>query len=269
MDVEYEVRNNAAIVSLNRDAKLNAFTHPMIAAIRAAVEKAEKDPAVVGIVVTGIGRAFSSGLDIGTLGATVTDASDGPHDAPPPTGELPALFSFLLKISKPVIAAVNGVAAGGGFVLAMMCDLRFVSEKATFTTVFSKRGLIAEHATSWILPRMIGTSRALDLLWSSVRIDAQEAYRIGFADRLFAPDALLDETITYIDRLAENVSRRSLATIKSEVYRHLSMPLAEAVWDADAVMQKALAHADAQEGVASFVERRPPRFARWTGDTDG
>jgi enoyl-CoA hydratase/carnithine racemase len=116
---------------------------------------------------------------------------------------------------------------------------------------------------------MIGTSRALDLLWSSVRIDAQEAYRIGFADRLFAPDALLDETIAYIDRLAENVSRRSLATIKSEVYRHLSMPLAEAAWDADAIMQKALAHADAQEGVASFVERRPPRFARWTGDTDG
>ena len=101
MDVEYEVRNNAAIISLNRDAKLNAFTHPMIAAIRAAVEKAEKDPAVVGIVVTGIGRAFSSGLDIGTLGATVTDASGGTRDAPPPTPHSLVFFSKFRSQSSP------------------------------------------------------------------------------------------------------------------------------------------------------------------------
>ena len=94
------------------------------------------------------------------------------------------MFSYLPLISKPVISAVNGVAAGGGFVLAMMSDLRFGSDAASFTTVFSKRGLIAEHGTSWVLPRLVGPSRALDLLWSSRRVTADEALRIGLLDRV-------------------------------------------------------------------------------------
>jgi enoyl-CoA hydratase/carnithine racemase len=171
----------------------------------------------------------------------------------------------LLRVPKPVIAAVNGVTAGGGFVLAMMCDLRFAASDASFTTVFSKRGLIAEHGTAWLLPRIVGTSRALDLLWSSRRFDAAEGYRIGFVDRLVPHETLLDETKAYLRELAANVSPNSLAVIKSEVYRHWSLAMEGAFRDADDLMKVALIHPDAAEGVKSFVERRAPRFKRIKG----
>ena len=188
-----------AVIRLERPDQLNAFTYPMLAALRRAVDTAVADPAVVGIVLTGAGRAFSAGLDMAALGASAAtgDASAGASGVlagAPRRDELPALFSYLLDVPKPVIAAVNGVAAGGGFVLAMMCDLRIAGEQgASFTTVFGKRGLVAEHGTSWLLPRLVGTSRALDLLWSSRRVDATEALRIGLVDRVVADDRLLDE----------------------------------------------------------------------------
>ena len=143
----------------------------MLADIRRLVSEAERDPEVTAIAFVGEGRGFCSGLDAEVLRQT-TQA--GESRAPERTGaeraeaaraDPPGMFSYLPLISKPVISAVNGVAAGGGFVLAMMSDLRFGSENASFTTVFSKRGLIAEHGTSWVLPRLVGPSRALDLLW--------------------------------------------------------------------------------------------------------
>jgi enoyl-CoA hydratase/carnithine racemase len=261
--IVYDLEDSIACVRLNRPEKLNAFTFGMIDALRAAVDEAAADERAVAIVVTGTGRAFSAGLDAADLARST---EGGPPTSPgsPQAGELPALFGYLLRIPKPVIAAVNGVAAGGGFVLAMMCDLRFASPQASFTTVFSRRGLIAEHGTSWILPRLVGTSRALDLLWSSRRIDAAEALRVGFVDRLVPAECLLDETRAYVRDLAANVSRRSLAVVKSQVYRGLSWSLDEACRDADQRMREALVHPDAKEGAASFLERRPPVFARWT-----
>jgi enoyl-CoA hydratase/carnithine racemase len=257
-NVKYEVEDCAAIIRLDRPEKLNAFTFRMIEEIRAAIERGAADERVVGIIVTGTGRAFCAGLDSGDLARSASGtAEELTNAAPRHPDDLPALFSFILKISKPVIAAVNGVAAGGGFVLAMMCDLRFAAEDASFTTAFSKRGLIAEHGTSWLLPRLVGPSRALDLLWSSRRIDAAEAHRIGFVDRIVARD---------LRELAANVSPRSMAVMKSQVYAHLSLALEPAVRESDRIMNVALTHPDATEGVASFVERRPPRFQRWKGD---
>src|SRR5713226_3919193 len=154
----------------------------------------------------------------------------------------PRYSAISFRVPKPVIAAVNGVAAGGGFVLAMMCDLRFAASDASFTTVFSKRGLIAEHGTAWLLPRIVGTSRALDLLWSSRRFDAAEAYRIGFVDRIEPREKLLDETKSYIRELAANISPNSLAVMKSEVYRHWSLAMEPAFRDADELMKAALKH---------------------------
>jgi enoyl-CoA hydratase/carnithine racemase len=235
----------------------------MIEEIRAAVEQAAADERVVGIVITGTGRAFSAGLDAGDLQRSTREGAPESDSRDPE--ELPALFSYLPRVSKPIIAAVNGVTAGGGFVLAMMCDLRFASEGASFTTVFSKRGLIAEHGTSWLLPRMVGVSRALDLLWSSRRFDAAEALRIGFVDRVVAPANLLDEARAYVRDLAANVSPRSIAVIKAQIYAHLSEGFAPAIHDADRRMKAALEHPDAGEGVASLLEKRPPHFARWHG----
>jgi len=259
-----EIDDPVAIIRLNRPEKLNAFTFTMIEEIRSAIERAASDDRVVGIVLTGTGRAFSAGLDAGDLKRSTREGAPGPKGEVS-AEELPALFSFILRVSKPVIAAVNGVTAGGGFVLAMMCDLRFASESASFTTVFSKRGLIAEHGTSWLLPRIVGVSRALDLLWSSRRIDAAEALRVGLVDRVISPDKLVDEAKAYVRDLAANVSPRSIAVIKSQVYRHLSEGMAPAIRDADLLMKQALEHPDAKEGVESLLEKRPPRFQRWHG----
>ena len=265
-NVVLEVKDSVAIVRLNRPERLNAFTFRMVAEIRHAVERAATDENAVGIIITGTGRAFCAGLDAIDLARSASGTAQGDIEGSTPPDELPALFSYLLRISKPVIAAVNGVAAGGGFVLAMMSDLRFAAESASFTTVFSRRGLIAEHGTSYLLPRLVGTSRALDLLWSSRRFDAAEALRIGFVDRVVPDDRLLDEACAYIRDLAANVSPRSLAVIKAEVYGHLSLGMEAAIRHADQVMNAALKHPDATEGVASFVERRPPRFQRWKGE---
>ena len=261
-----EVKDSVAIVRLNRPERLNAFTFKMVAEIRTAIERAAADEKAVGIVITGSGRAFSAGLDAADLARSASGSAQSDIETSTPPDELPALFSYLLRISKPVIAAVNGVAAGGGFVLAMMSDLRFAADSASFTTVFSKRGLIAEHGTSYLLPRIVGLSRALDLLWSSRRFDAAEALRIGFVDRVVPNDRLLDEACGYIRELAANVSPRSLAVIKAEVYGHLSLGMEAAIRHADKVMNESLSHPDATEGVASFVERRPPRFKPWKGE---
>jgi enoyl-CoA hydratase/carnithine racemase len=263
--VAYELSGPLAVVRLDRPEQLNAFTPAMVGDIRDAVERAEADDRVFAITITGTGRAFSGGLDTTALARSAE--GDVPRPASPSTDpdELPALFSHLLRVPKPVIAAVNGVAAGGGFVLAMMCDLRFAAEQAWFTTVFSRRGLIAEHGTSWLLPRLVGLNRALDLLWSSRRVSAEEAWRIGFVDRVVADDELLDAVSAYVDELAATVSPRSIAVMKAQLLQDLSLPLADACRDADERMRLALAHPDAKEGVASFVERRPPRFAPWTG----
>jgi len=256
-EVVYERNGPVATIRLDRPERLNAFTFAMVGAIRAAVERAARDDQVVGIVITGTGRAFCAGLDVGDLARST---SSGPQ--PVEDGELPALFSYLLAVPKPVVAAINGVAAGGGFVLAMMADLRFAAESdASFTTAFSRRGLIAEHATAWILPRLVGTNRALDWLWSARRVDAAEAHHAGFVDRLVPPERLLPEARAYLEDLAAHASPRSIAVMKAQVYRGLSQSLEVACQDADAETRLALAHPDAREGVASFVERRPPAFA--------
>src|SRR5689334_20930293 len=160
-DIAVEVEDPVAVVRLNRPEKLNAFTHHTLAEIRRAIEAAAKDPAVVGIVVTGTGRGFSAGLDSQTLMESTADGGKALKAAGAGNTEVPGLFTYFLGIPKPIVAAVNGVAAGGGLILAMMSDVRIASTAASFTTTFLKRGLIAEHGSTWSLPRMLGPGRAL------------------------------------------------------------------------------------------------------------
>jgi len=263
--VGYERRGPLAIIRLERPDALNAITYPMIAGIERRAREAEADPEVFAICITGEGRGFCAGIDMSVLAA---HTQGNPPERAPSEGARarPALFSFLLDVSKPVIAAVNGVGAGGGFVLAMMCDLRFMAEDASLITVFSKRGLIAEHGTSWLLPRMVGLGRALDLLWSSRKLEAAEAFRIGLADRVVPPGRLLDEVQDYVEQMAATVSPRAIATIKAQVHRHLECGFDQAALESDALMTGALRHPDAAEGAKSFIERRPPRFAAWKGE---
>jgi enoyl-CoA hydratase/carnithine racemase len=258
-DLTYEVTDPSAVITLNRPDKLNAFTPNTLAELRNAVDRAAADPLVVGIIITGAGRGFCAGLDSAELSAAAGVGSAG---RPDPGDDLPGFFSFLLSVDKPVIAAVNGVAAGGGFVLAALADLRFASREAWFTTVFAKRGLIAEHGSSWILPRLVGVSRALDLLWSSRRVDADEALRIGLVDYVTEPQDLLATARAYIETLARDASPASLKDTKRLVYRHLGVGYPEALQEADEYQWRSLDRPDAVEGAQALAEKRPARFDR-------
>jgi len=232
----------------------------MLRALRAAVDDAATDARVVGIVITGQGRGFCAGLDASVLAKTSAAGSAGKPAQTP--GELPGLVSYLLRVPKPVVAAVNGPAAGGGFVLAALCDVRFASADASFTSVFSKRGLVAEHGTSWILPRLVGAGRALELLWSSRRVGAEEALRIGLVEFVTKPDELVARAQAFVRELSASVSPASLRETKRLVYDHLGFGFEPALRDADAAQWRQLDHPDALEGASSYLEKRPPRFAR-------
>ncbi len=259
-EILYDVSDPVATIRLNRPDKLNALTYSMFAALREAVDAAVEDARVVGIVITGEGRGFCAGLDASVLAETSRAGSSArPRDV---EGELPGLFSYLLRTPKPVIAAVNGPTAGGGFVLAAMSDVRFASRDASFTTVFSKRGLVAEHGTSWILPRLLGAGRALELLWSSRRVGAEEALRIGLVEFVTEPAELVARAQEFVRELAANASPGSLRETKRLVYDHLGIGVEAALHDADRVQWRALDHPDALEGAKSYLEKRPPKFAR-------
>jgi enoyl-CoA hydratase/carnithine racemase len=257
-DIVYEVDDPVATITLNRPATLNALTMPMMRDFREAVNTAAADPRVVGIVVTGEGRGFCSGLDASVLQAT---ANAGSGTRPKDDG-VPGLFTWLLQVPKPVVCAANGVAAGGGFVLATMCDIRIASTAASFTSIFSKRGLIAEHGTTWIVPRLIGVGAALDLLWSSRKIEAAEAYRLGLVQQVVEPDALLAAARQFIVDLAENVSPASLADTKRLVYEGFGVQYTDALQEIDVVQYASLDRFDAKEGAAALIEKRPPNFPR-------
>jgi len=273
-DILYQVQDPVAVITMNRPDRLNAFTNRMLAEIRHALAAAEQDPKVVGIVLTGAGRGFCAGMDMGALdsmaagGGTREDLSHlaaAPGD-PAMGDQFGVAFSYLLSVRKPIIAAVNGACAGLGFVFALLADLRFVERQAKFTTAFAERGLIAEHGASWILPRLIGSGKALDLLWSARKFDGVEADRLGLAERLCETGTSLAAAIAYIEDLATKVSPTSLRVMKAQVYRHLNLPLGDALRESNRWMDESLARDDFREGVRSFLERRLPAFKRVQAD---
>ncbi len=271
-EIIYEVEEPVATITINRPARLNALTARTQVEIKHAMIAAERDERVVGIILTGAGRAFSAGADMRSLAEIAErravdqddtlahlEAESRGREVDP---EFRVTWSFIPSLKKPVIAAVNGPCAGMSTAIATMCDLRFASDSAVFTTSFSQRGLVAEHGLSWILPRLIGPAKALDLLWSARRVDAQEAERLGLVDRVVPGDELLPTTRGYIEDLARNSSPASIMIMKRQVYLHLMKPLHEAMEDTNRLMAESLTGDDFREGVASFVEKRAPAFPR-------
>ena len=273
-ELTYELDGPSAVISLNRPAALNALTLHMLAELKHAFAMAEADGNVVGIVLTGAGRGFCAGMDMNNLSNQAAGDSSGGQKAPDLQADpgdsamgqnFDQSFTYIMSIRKPILVAVNGPCAGLGMSIALLGDMRFGSTSARFVTAFSQRGLVAEHGQSWVLPRLVGSSRALDLLWSSRKVDAEEALRIGLLDRVIADADLVDECKGYIAHLAANCSPTSIRMMKKQVYRHMNENLHDAMVESNQWMKESLKKADFKEGVASFVERRPPAF-RSVGD---
>jgi enoyl-CoA hydratase/carnithine racemase len=270
-DVLYEVKDGVAVVTLNRPQSLNAYTVAMGQSLKRAVADAEADAAVRVIVLTGAGRGFCAGADMNLLqkitpgGGSVTQAQEVKRDlSSGPVADVEAhyggRFGYLLQARKPVIAALNGPAAGLGLVLALYADVRFAGSDAKFTTSFAQRGLIAEHGISWLLPRLIGPAHALDLLLSARKLGAAEAERIGLVNRVFPQETFMQEVMDYARALARSVSPRSTAVIKTQVWKALRQDFNEALALADGEMQKSFASSDFREGIAHYLEKRAPAF---------
>ncbi|MSQ68979.1 MAG: enoyl-CoA hydratase [Gammaproteobacteria bacterium] len=270
-DIVYHVEDPVAFITLNRPERLNAMTTQMLAEIRHASAAAEADPRVIGIILTGAGRGFCAGMDLAALD-DIAASGEVSREVPPALAAAPGdaemgadfggIYHYFLKLRKPVIAAVNGACAGLGFCFALLCDLRFVDRTAKFSTAFSRRGLVAEHGASWLLPRLIGPAKSLDLLWSARRFDGEEAAQLGLADRLCEPGTTVAVAREYLVDLATNVSPTSIKVIKQQVYRQLMMTLGPAMEETNRQMEESLQRPDFREGVRSFLEARPPQFAR-------
>ena len=274
-DILYDVNDRIALITLNRPEKLNAWTAAMQSSIKRAIVAASKDDNVRVIVVTGAGRGFCAGADMGNLQqirpgkwderelaradreiAVETNSDLGPDVS----GHYGGRFGYLMSVRKPIIAAINGPCAGIGLVFTLYCDLRFAGSDAKFTTAFAQRGLIAEHGISWLLPRITGTSHALDLLFSARKFGAQEAERINLVNRTFPQEHFLTSVMDYARLLADTVSPRAMAVMKAQVWKALFQDLNDAVAIGDAEMQKSFATEDFKEGVAHFVEKRTAKF---------
>jgi len=269
-EIVYEVEDPIATVTLSRPERLNAWTDRMGTEVRHAVGRAEADPTVVGIVVTGAGRGFCAGADLANLqaigagergGEDVSDLEANPGD--PSMGlSFRGPYTYLMSVRKPVIAAINGPCAGMAVPIALACDLRFASDRAVFTTAFAQRGLVAEWGISWLLPRVTGTAHALDLLFSGRKLDAAEAERIGLVNRTLPHDELLPFVGDYVRGLAEQCSPASLAVMKRQVYQDWTRTLEDAHEEAVSQMLASFDRPDFKEGVNAFLEKRKPRFER-------
>jgi enoyl-CoA hydratase/carnithine racemase len=262
----YAVKDRVATISLNRPERLNALTRKMQAELRSAFRAAEEDPDVRAIVVTGAGRGFCAGADMGRMADRAASdekpAADdfvafATDDSPGRDFDQP--LTYLAKIAKPIIAAINGPVAGMGLCFALFADIRFIAAGAKVTTAFSRRGLVAEYGSSWILPRLIGPMNAADLLFSARIIPAEEAASLGLA-RLLPAEGFREAVHAYAADLANAVSPRSLAVIKKQIWEDLLSTLAQSCVRADREMLASFTSDDFREGVAHFMEKRPARF---------
>tara|TARA_R110000868_G_scaffold47354_3_gene155449 strand:+ start:1676 stop:2524 length:849 start_codon:yes stop_codon:yes gene_type:complete len=274
-DLTYEVKGHIGLVTLNRPDKLNAWTAAMEKSIKQALAAAVDDDQVRVIVITGAGRGFCAGADMNLLQSIkptkwedrelATAAREETHDfasglGPDVSKHYGGRFGYLFQIKKPIIAAINGPAAGLGLVFALYADMRFAGSDAKFTTAFAQRGLIAEHGISWLLPHLVGPANSLDLLLSSRKFTAAEAERFGLVNKVFEQENFMGAVMDYAATLAETVSPRSMGVMKAQIWKALFQSFDEALEVGDVEMQKSFATADFKEGVAHFVEKRKANF---------
>lgn len=264
----YETADGIATVSLHRPDRLNAWTREMHVELRDAMHVAAADPAVRAIILTGSGRGFCAGADMNMLssasqGQRITGESKAAPPVPPlgsTRADFRMTYAYFPSIPKPIVAAINGPCAGLGLVISLYCDVRFAAASAVFTTAFAQRGLIAEHGISWLLPRLVGLPNAADLLYSARKFKADEALRVGMVQRVLPDAELLGAAREYLKGIVNDVSPRSVAIMKRQIWEGMFQTLAEATQVANYEMDLSLQGDDFKEGVAHFIEKRPARF---------
>ena len=266
-DILYRVEDGVAVITLNRPDKLNAWRGEMDRDVRAAMREANDDDSVKVIILTGAGKGFCAGADMNMLQGIQGNAQSGRSTAeahkpwdPSSNENFQKQYSWIPAVKKPVIAAINGAAAGLGLIISLYCDIRFAADNAKFTTAFSRRGLVAEHGISWLLPRLVGFAAAADLLYPSRVITAQEALALRLVSRVIPAAEFEKEVMAYAKMLATEVSPRSLREMKREIWNAQFQTLGQAIDSANADMPPSFKSEDFKEGVAHFVEKRAPKF---------
>ena len=258
--VIYEVTpSGVAVLTLNRPDRLNTWGGDIATAFYAGLDRAEEDPAVRVIVLTGRGKAFCAGAQLGSMGSVAQSIEKTDER------KLASLVGdrqphYLTSLCKPVIAAINGSCVGIGLTQALMCDIRFAAAGAKFAASFARRGLIAEYGVSWILPRLTGWGVALDLLLSGRTFLADEAAQLGLVKEVVPPEQLMMRAMDYAEEIARNCSPASMAVIKRQAYGDAMREVADASSRSEALLQASLQRPDVIEGITSFLEKRPPSF---------
>jgi enoyl-CoA hydratase/carnithine racemase len=248
-----EVADGVATVTLNRPERMNAWTYPMEVAYFDLIDELDDDPAVRAVVLTGAGRGFCPGLDAADL-SDRTQGVAGQEGVDRP-------MTYALRLRKPLIAAINGGCAGIGLIQALVADLRFAASGAKLATAFTRRGLVAEFGASWLLPRIVGTGNAMDLLLSGRTITADEALAMGLVNRVYPVDELLPAAQAYAHDLATNCSPLAMQAVKQQVATDWTGALDASVATAAALVKEPARRPDFREGVAAYTEKRAPKFA--------
>jgi enoyl-CoA hydratase/carnithine racemase len=258
--VIYEVTpTGVAVLTLNRPDRLNTWGGDIARAFYAGLDRAEADPAVRVIVLTGRGKAFCAGAQLGAMGNVSQSIATTDE------GKLASLIGdrqphHLTTLSKPVVAAINGSCVGIGLTQALMCDVRFAAAGAKFAASFARRGLIAEYGVSWILPRLTGWGVALDLLLSGRTFLADEAAELGLVKAVVPPEQLMARAMAYAEDIAQNCSPASMAIIKRQAYGDAMREVADSSARSEILLQQSLKRPDVIEGITSFLEKRAPSF---------
>lgn len=268
MDFEtiiFEKVDGVATITLNRPERMNAFNDTMITEWAAAIEASRVDPDVRVVIVTGAGRGFCSGADlrsgsgvadVAASMAEVVSAADRRNWLRDGVQAVPRAVALL---DKPYIGAINGAATGAGMDMASQCDIRIASEAARFSMSYARVGLIPGDGGCWYLPRIVGLPKALELIWTTDMIDAPEALRIGYVNKVVPADKLMEEAMAFARRLVEGPAV-AMQLAKRLVYRGLDSTLLEALEQAQHAMAIVQSTEDAREGPRAFSESRAPKF---------
>ena len=252
----YEIKDKVATLTLNRPDKMNAFTGPMLDRWVWALGEAQRDPDVNVVIVTGAGKAFCAGGDVGRMGQGDPTALDNKNQLWEGIHRVP---KTLEQMDKPVIAMINGVAVGAGMGMSVMCDLRIAADTARFSTGYVRVGLVPGDGDTYFLPRLTGTAKALELLWTADFIEAPKALELGIVNRVVPADKLMEEALAVAEKIA-GYSLPIVMMIKESINRAYESALAEGILFERRLFHSQFGLADQKEGMAAFLEKRKPNF---------